>query len=992
MPMSQPSSRLRSARRAVLLTALLCAGAVACDDTQTVTPEQSGGDGGGGGSSGGTDAGAGGGSAGGTDAATGGGLTDLGPVGDAAPGDAGPATPDAYVPPPGGQPCQWASDCPFGDCIEGACNNERPRSCVEGGDAACPEGEVCGGFENSYWCMRPCELDDTCPVRSRACNSNFDCSRRSSCHEGRCTNNCETDADCGERMCYDGACIPYPQVWTGAAPTPRGEPGQLYAGVGTVPLDYPVGVELAGFGAREGPFGPYSVALGGSDRFFEMQDVRVVALSTDEETTLLVRLPLCWSSDLVLSRAAQKLQDLTGVNYRDHIVSSATHSHSQVGRYWTIVPETGFGVFGHGQFSKEVFERITDSVAGAMHEALGDLKPARFGYALRESFDPGNRINSDRRSENADFKDDRALVLRVDDLEGRPMAAVVRVALHGTHMLYPWVTGDAPGAVETIATQNLSAEFGREVPVLFFNGNAGDVSPRGDDGVEVDWGKMQTVGHRMWPIFREMWGSIAPSPELDMELITRRIPVSYRHIGYDAAAREFRSVPDGKPLIYGAFKCVNASIPREDPGYRDGTYVCAIDLEGFRGAPVPEFMKATVSALRLGELVVATLPGEPTSALGDALTRGIDADAEAAGHPEYEAVTFGYSQDHHLYLVPEEDWLHGGYEASQNIWGPKFAQYVSDAVRGLAGELFTPARETVDTGIKASLYDFLPDDAVAPTPTMGLPGGIIESPTGRVPRGALMRVRFNGGHPGVDLPYAHLEYRRDDGVFLPAGRAAGGLVYDNSLYDTVTIYRGDYDTDHTWEIEWELPFDAPLGTYRVHLAGRTFDGSAAVPYDVVSADTFELVPATLAVREVQVDGAAVHVEVTYPDGPTNDDGETPFEALSTRGHLLRTDPERRFDGEAKRYAFILGRDLDPARPVRIALSGAGQASFEAVPQPESAEVELVTSRADDGTEGTTRIGGWPTSRVSINAPGPGRYDVTVTDAFGNLATTSVDVP
>jgi hypothetical protein len=255
-----------------------------------------------------------------------------------------------------------------------------------------------------------------------------------------------------------------------------------------------------------------------------------------------------------------------------------------------------------------------------------------------------------------------------------------------------------------------------------------------------------------------------------------------------------------------------------------------------------------------------------------------------------------------------------------------------------------------------------------------------------------MRVRFNGGHPGVDLPYAYLEFQRDDGVFLPAGRAAGGLVYDNSLYDTVTIYRGDYDTDHTWEIEWELPFDAPLGTYRVHLAGRTFDGSAAVPYDVVSADTFELVPATLAVREVQVEGASVRVEVTYPDGPTNDDGATPFEALETRGHLLRTDPQRRFDGEAKRYAFILGRDLDPARPVRIALSGAGQASFEAPPQAETADVELVTSRAEDGTEVRTRIGGWPTSRVSINAPGPGRYDVTVTDAFGNVGTTGVDVP
>lgn len=919
---------------------------------------------------------------------------DAGPAGgaDASVGDAGPQGPDAFVPPPDGDPCTYASDCPFGDCVDGTCHNQRPVSCVDHPDTDCPEGEVCGGFENSFWCMRPCELDDTCPVRTRACSSNFDCSRRTSCHDGRCINNCETDADCGDRVCYDGECVETPAIWTGTDPVPQGEPGQLKAGVGVVPLDYPVGVELGGFGAREGPYGPYAVALGGSDRFFEMQDVRAIAVSTDKETTIFVRLPLCWSSDLVMSTAAYKLQQMTGVNYRDHIVTSATHSHSQVARYWTIVPETGFGVFGHGLFSKEIFERITDSVAGAIAAALQDMKPARFGVAMQDDFDPDDRITSDRRNENAHFKDQRVVVLRVDDTDGVPMGAIVRVAMHGTHMQYPWVTGDAPGAVEAIATQKLSAEFGRNVPVLFFNGNAGDVSPRGDDVVDVDWGKMQAVGHRMWPIFRNLWGSITPSPELDMELITRRVPVSYSNIGYDLAAKEFRSVINGPPLIYGAFKCVNGSVPIDGTPYQDGAYVCAIDLESFRGAPVPEFMKATISALRLNDLLVATMPGEPTSQLGHDLAMGIEADADAAGHPDFHAVSFGYSQDHHLYLVPEQDWLHGGYEASQNIWGPKFGNYIARTARAIAGELLTPEREEVDTGIKPSFYDFLEDDTVPPTTTMGMPGGIIESPTGQVPRGTLMKVRFNGGHPGVDLPYAVLERRRDDGVFLPAGRAEGGLLYDNSLYDTVTIYRGDYALDHTWEIEWELPFNAPTGTYRVHLMGRTFDGQGPQPYDVVSADTFELVPATLNVREVTLEGRTVHVEVTLPDGPTNDDGVTPFEALTTTGHLLRADAQRHFDDAARRYAFILGRDLDNTRPVHIELTGAGSASLDTVPTPESATATLVTSRGADGATQTTDIGGWPTSRVSIGAPAAGRYTVRVTDADGNFAVTDVEIP
>jgi hypothetical protein len=330
--------------------------------------------------------------------------------------------------------------------------------------------------------------------------------------------------------------------------------------------------------------------------------------------------------------------------------------------------------------------------------------------------------------------------------------------------------------------------------------------------------------------------------------------------------------------------------------------------------------------------------------------------------------------------------------ASQNIWGPKFGDYIARTARAIAGELLTPEREEVDTGIKPSFYDFLEDDTVPPTTTMGMPGGVIESPTGQVPRGALMKVRFNGGHPGVDLPYAVLERRRDDGVFLPAGRAEGGLLYDNSLYDTVTIYRGDYALDHTWEIEWELPFNAPTGTYRVHLMGRTFDGQGPQPYDVVSADTFELVPATLNVREVSLEGRTVNVEVTLPDGPTNDDGVTPFEALTTTGHLLRADAQRHFDDAARRYAFILGRDLDNTRPVHIELTGAGSASLDTVPTPESAAATLVTSRGADGATQTTDIGGWPTSRVSIGAPAAGRYSVRVTDADGNFAVTDVEIP
>jgi len=924
-------------------------------------------------------------------------------AGDAAPADAAPADarpgdgsvePDAFVPPPGGEPCTSADQCPFGDCIDGACNNERPNRCIENGDADCPEGETCGGFDENYYCVRPCEVTGDCPVRTRPCSTNFDCAAGSSCHAGRCTNNCETDRNCGEAgFCYDGACRPYPQdLWTGAAPRPLGRPGELVAGVATVPLDYPVGVELGGYGDRPGPRNPYAFALGGSDRFFEQQDVRVIVLSDEDDVLIFVRLPLCWSTDLILSNVAQRVQTLTGVNYRDKIVTSATHSHSQPARFWTIVPETGFGVFGHGQFSKEILERVSASVAGAIKAALDDVRPARFGYTIVNDFDPADRIHSDRRGANAPYKDDRMTLWRVDEADGRPRAAVVSFALHGTHMEEPWVTGDAPGGVEVVATQALSAEAGYEVPVLFANGNAGDVSPRGDDGVEQPWGKMQAVGHRAWGVMRDALLGIETRADVDLEVITRRIPITYRDIGYDRAAREFRARPSSAPQIYGGFQCVQGEREPGEPDYEDGQYNCIIDLETFRGAPVPEFMKATLSAFRIGNLVVSTLPGEPTSRLGRDLADAVQRDAAAAGYPDYTATNIGYSQDHHLYLVQPEDWRRGGYEAAQNVWGPKFGNYISAQARALAGELFTPEQEQVDTGIKPTWYDFLPDDAVPPTATMGLPGGLLGAPEGRVERGALMRFVFNGGHPGVDMPYAVLERRREDGAWVPAVRAEGGTVFDNTTFETLTIYEGDFDRDHTWAIAWELPFNAPLGTYRMHLTGRTFDGSDVQPYDVYTPTPFELVPATLALRDARADGGRVQVRVNYPDGPSNDDGVSPFEALTPTGHLLRADPERASPGRSRQYAFMLGRELPTDTPARVELSGPGSAQANLTPTADTVARTLTTSRGADGATTTETIEGWPSATLAIGAPVAGRYTVTVTDAWGNLGSAEVDVP
>ncbi len=924
----------------------------------------------------------------------------------ALPGADGAVEPDATPIPPSGAACRYPIDCPYGDCVEGACFNDRPTRCTSGRDDECPEGETCGGFQRRFYCLTDCELDEACPRRPRPCRAHSDCPFGTSCHDALCKNDCVTDLDCpSEGHCIDGTCLPFPDdVLVGAPPAPVGQPGQLFAGSAVRPMNYPMGVSMAGFGGRPGPETPYQLALGGSDRVFEALDVRVIAMATDAETLILMRVPLCWSTDYILALTAQKLQALTtdaehpdGINYDGKIITSAPHSHSEPGRFWNLVPNTGFGIFGHGTFSKEMTERYTDSFALTIKAALDDLRPARVGWTLLDAFDPDSRIHSDRRGESPEFKDDRMLVLRFEDLDGTPIGGVVNYATHGTHMEYPWLTGDAAGGVEVALTERLSAASGAPVPVMFFNGNAGDISPRGDDGTSVDWGKMQAVGHRVWAPFERAWQAATPRADVRLEVVTRRIPVTYEGMGYDLSVPDFRA-PDGRPQIYGAFQCVADSLGAEAPPYMDPLLGCRLNIETFIHTPIVQQHKTTLTAFRLdvcpargadcdtGPLVVVTLPGESTSRLGVHLSEMIEADADAAGEPDTRVMNFGYSQNHHLYLLEEDDWRRGGYEAAQNLWGWKFGAFIQESSRALATQLFTAEREDNDTGIKPTWWPNLTDDTVAPTETTGTPGATVMAPPASVQRGALVEVRWTGGHPGVDQPTVWLE-REGGGGFEPVMRP-GGLPFDHGGFESLTIYAGDYQADHTWGGRWELPFDLPVGTYRLSAEGHHQRGGVATPYRFDSA-AFEITPATLVLREATVAAGRIAVKINYPNGPTNDDGVSPFDALEVRGHWLRWDGELSFPDPLRRWSFVLGGPL-PLAQVEVTVGDATPTMTDV--QPDQVAVDLMTSRPAGGAPGITHLEGWVTTRVEVDAPPePGRYPVTVRDAFGNEGTVMVEV-
>jgi hypothetical protein len=861
--------------------------------------------------------------------------------------------------------------------------------------ADCPAGEVCFGGV--------CNATASC-VERKNCRAIPVCAEdRCFCDEdtNRCLPVCVTDEDCPtDGHCLDGVCERYPVDPTGWTPPGGGPRGDLQVGLARVNLDFPMGVSLAGYGSRLGPRTPYQDSLGGSNSWFDRPEVRAAAFDDGKEVFVLLRTPTCWSTDFLLARTAEKVAQRTGIDLRDRIVQSAPHSHAHPARYWHLVVGLGFGFFGYGEFSGEVFERMTDSFADAVELALADRQPARFGYTVLDDFDPDSRIHRDRRGENDNIpgyikKDDRMVLMRVDDLDGNPRAVFTNFGMHGTVFDFdsPIVTGDAGGGVEVELTHGASAKYGREVLGFYLQGNAGDISPGGDDKQHNSYEQIQLVGRRAWAVMDPALDTIETRTDVPVGLVTGRIPITHDILGYGEGAFFDSDVScEATPQYfrYGAFQCVEG-MDDSDPETKfvDGDLNCVFSVECLTGGhPIPQFQKTVLSVMRLGKLAFTTMPGEPLSQFGrDA------SDMVKAVMPEIEdAAVIGYSQDHHFYLLNEEDWLQGGYEPSRDIWGWKLGPYLQASAVTLARELAKePEARLIDNGNLKPMYWPLTaeDTAWVPFTASAAPAEIRVDVPAQVERLSQVRFAWQGGHPGTDLPSVTLEVE-DAGQFV-THRRPGGWPYDDRGFEMMVTYQGRCNRsqcdDHQWQVRWQEGRDFPAGRYRLKVEGRAYDGAAVQPYTLTS-QAFELVPsAHLVVEQVAVAGGALEGVVLDP----------PQVALTPDGAELKAED----DALLLRSPDVPSRLGAPLPAGTVAASGrlvasggaetaiAGSATVTVVDAPRRRLVGLDAAGAPRYEDERAR----PTSRFSLSVAGldalpAGDYwlELSLTDAAGNAGT------
>ena len=99
-----------------------------------------------------------------------------------------------------------------------------------------------------------------------------------------------------------------------------------------------------------------------------------------------------------------------------------------------------------------------------------------------------------------------------------------------------------------------------------------------------------------------------------------------------------------------------------------------------------ETTRTTISALRIGDYLIGTLPGELTVMLATELRSKSPVDE---GH----TILVGYAQGHVGYMLRPEDWLMGGYEPSVTFWGPLGAEAIGERLLALLPLALTATRQ-----------------------------------------------------------------------------------------------------------------------------------------------------------------------------------------------------------------------------------------------------------------------------------------------------------
>ena len=456
----------------------------------------------------------------------------------------------------------------------------------------------------------------------------------------------------------------------------------LRAGVGRAVITPPVGIAHAGWGVQ------LHQRVEGVDMDLL---ATVLVLANGSEEAAVVDVDFCVVGRDLADPIRRAVADLCGIPFA-HIRLSYTHTHSgpMLGPSWMTEGEELIGPY---------VASLAGRIAGAAWEAKRRLRPARVvagsGSAAivvnRRLKLPGGRVVAGRNWDG--FADSEVKVVRVDDVDERPIAVIVHYGCHPTIMGPPnrLITPDYPGAARKVVEDATGATC------LFLQGAAGNVHAL------VNFVGDPALYRRLGAIL----GHEAARVALGLLSVPRRQRL-VRVLESGAPLAMYADEPAGEPD--GTLRVTTRSVRlpvREYPpvaevladarqraahlaeirGHAGEDELCvAVGLARRAGMLADKArqyegraeVEAELHGIRIGEVALVGFPGEPFAELG----------AQVKARSPFPHTLFsGYTNDYLGYLPTTEAYPDGGYEVDTSPFRPGSGERLVEASLALLSDL-----------------------------------------------------------------------------------------------------------------------------------------------------------------------------------------------------------------------------------------------------------------------------------------------------------------
>lgn len=469
----------------------------------------------------------------------------------------------------------------------------------------------------------------------------------------------------------------------------------LQAGVGRIVITPPVGIRMQGYTVQECV----------SESVEQDLTATALVLSDGNATVILIACDILFIQSPHVDRMRTRIGFALDIP-TSNVLINASHTH-----LGPMLPGWQIDSPEQELLQQNYVAWLEDALIGAAAVATGRLQPARIGSARgsapiginrRETLANGKVIIG----ENANGAiDDEIGVIRIDDLDGKPITTIMIGAAHTivlgprTSQLSPDYVGPARKIVETATG----------APSLFFQGAAGNISPRCGIGAggPAQYDDLHRIGTMLGGEVLKNWSQIRTHNQRGPRRIVQSVATlstwDYEPLP-DASIRNFRVADRRLNLATAALPDrseIEALLPEYESKLREATaarhqgnihvynrliqwaqlVLRTIDTE----KPVTRDLYCW--AFRVNDIAIVAVNGEPFAELSLEVKRQ---------SPIASTFFLGYSNGCLGYLPTPEAFDEGGMEVNESFrnymlptaftreWGPAVVSTSLDLLRNLS--------------------------------------------------------------------------------------------------------------------------------------------------------------------------------------------------------------------------------------------------------------------------------------------------------------------